>query len=93
MKSEFLKAWERETSNLAEYFSARYFGNGVTDSYWVADDVGGVYVIADYFFSVNDMVDFIKYSYSKENMFEYYDYALENFGKNPICIRDYKKLK
>lgn len=94
MNNEFLKSWEYATKNLAEYFSARYFGNGA-EMYWVADDIAGVLFINDYFFNLSDMVDFIRYDYSKEKMFEYYEYSLECSDKkeNPVCIRDYKKLK
>lgn len=92
-KSEFLTLWEYATNNLAEYFSARYFGNGA-ESYWIADDIGGVFVIADYFFNLSDMVDFIKHSYSKEKMFEYYDFALKEHteGRVPTNIKNYKSL-
>ena len=95
MKSEFLKSWEYSTNNLAEYFFARYFGNGA-ESYWIADDIGGVFVIADYFFNLSDMVDFIKYSYPKDKMFEYYDYALnlaEQGNNPPINIKNWIKIK
>jgi len=94
MKSQFLKEWERSTNNLAEYFCTRYFAKRA-ETHWVADDTGGVFVIADYFFNVSDMVDFIKYNYSKDKMFEYYDYSLKEAekGKKPINIKSYLKLQ
>ena len=95
MNNEFLKAWERESNNIAEYFSARYFSNGAT-SYWVADDIGGVFVINDdYFFNLSDMVDFIKYRYTKKQMFDYYEYALDCIDKKKIKIniKNWIKLK
>jgi 3-hydroxy-3-methylglutaryl CoA synthase len=90
-KNEFLKEWERATENLAQYFIARYFGDGA-DTYWVADEIGGVLYINDYFFSLSDMVDFIRYGYSKDKMFEYYDYRLENPNLR-INIKNYLRLK
>jgi hypothetical protein len=84
---------------LADYFANRYFGKD-NDLWWVGDDIGGVAVIADYFFNMSDIVEFIKYKYSRKQMFEYYDYKLDyqmkpNHKKDDvlICIRDYKKLK
>jgi hypothetical protein len=90
-KSEFLKEWERATENLAQYFIARYFGDGA-DTYWVADEVGDVLYINDHFFNLSDIVDFIRYDYSKDKMFKYYDYRLEN-PKLRVNIKNYLKLK
>ena len=93
-KSEFLTSWEYATNNLAEYFSARYFGNGA-ESYWVADDIGGVFVIADYFFNLSDMVAFLRNNYTKKAMFEYYDYALDCHTNKKECltIKSWRHLK
>jgi hypothetical protein len=95
MKNKFLKSWEDSTNNLAKYFSSRYFGKKA-EYYWISDEIGGVFVISDYFFSTSDMVDFIRYSYTKDKMFEYYDMSLKSAekGKNPpINIKNYIKLK
>lgn len=97
--NKILEQWENSTQILATYFAKRYFGKDATDVYWVGDIVGGVLAVNDYFFSLSDMIEFIRHDYGVERMFDYYDYALEfatrNMGKelSPICIRDYKKLK
>jgi hypothetical protein len=87
-------SFEMEADLLARYFARRYFGKD-TEEWWVADEIGGVYYINDRFFNVQDMVDFIKYKYSADKMFEYYDYALDLAmeGKTPINIKNWKKLK
>lgn len=91
-----LIAWNKITNELAEYFIIKYFGKLEDCEYWwIADDIGDVIFINDYFFNLSDIVDFLKYKYSKKDMFTYYDYrlAMDTKDKNPICIRDWKKLK
>jgi hypothetical protein len=90
-----LNEWELSTDILAKAFVQKYFGEDATEEWWVSDDIGGVYVINDYFFSVHDIVDFLKYDYSTKKMFEYYDYALKLATKEetPINIKNWKKLK
>lgn len=93
MKKEILKKWEEETNNLAKHFSKYYFGK-YPEEWWIAEEYGGVYVINDYFFSVQDMADFLRYSYSRDKMFEYMDYRLEKAekGELTINIKNYKNL-
>lgn len=90
-----IEKWKIASDEVAVFFAEYYFGNDISDFYWVADDIGGVCVINDYFFDLNDMVDFLCYRYSKKKMFEYYEYRLEcaNSWDTGVNIRDYKKLK
>lgn len=88
-----LHKWNIATHELANLFNTIYF-DGDAEQYWVADEVGGCLSIADYFFNASDIVDFLKYDYSKKMMFEYYDYRLkcaEDKAEYTVCIRDYKK--
>jgi len=89
-----LEQWEDATTELVRYFSDRYFGKNI-EFYFISNDISNVICIADYFFDVKEIVDFIRYKYTRKQMFEYYDYSLEVYTRNerPICIRDYKKLK
>jgi len=91
MKSPALTRLENEMNEFARYFEVRYFGKCVDDVHWVSEEIGGVYVIADYFFDMRSMTDFVRYSYSKKDMFDYYEYTLSE-PKPLICIRDWKKL-
>lgn len=86
--------WECATSELAYYFKVRYFDKEA-DSYWIADEVGGVYVIADYFFNIGDMVDFLRHNYTKKDMFTYYDHALDCATNHKEClnIKTWRHLK
>ena len=100
-QNEFIKDWERATENLAQYFARRYFIDDFCEDdepemWWVADEIGGVLHINDHFFNLKDIVDFIRYDYSKKKMFEYYEYALDCRTKEKdyiINIKNYKKLK
>jgi len=97
----FLKTWEDASDTLSWYFIKRYFGKiEEVEYYWIAEDVGGVLAVNDYFFSIDDIVNFIKYHYSKDLMFEYYDYALDYHLQTkhkstdyPINIKNYKELE
>ncbi len=91
---KILKNWEDETELLATYFINRYFGND-TEHYWVCDEIGSVLVVNDYFFNVGDMVEFIRGNYSKDKMFEYYDYSLRchEDKKSPINIKTYRNIR
>ena len=94
MKAKNLQKIEKEMNYFALYFEHRYFGTNSDDSYWVADVIGEVYSIADYFFNMSDMVNYVRYSYTNDQMFEHYDYALDKAmaNKTVVCIRDFKKL-
>ena len=89
-----LQTWEDVTDNLAFRFAEKYFGKNVEVD-WVAEDIGGVCVISDYFFNLGDMVDFMRYHYTRKKMFSYYNYALTEREKDkyPINIKNYLKLK
>ena len=100
MKNEQLQKWEDSVVELTNYFIKKYFGKlEDVEYYWIAEDIGGVIQIADYFFNLSDITEFIKYNYSRKKMFEYYDYALEYHCRKRkkddylVNIKNYKKLK
>jgi hypothetical protein len=93
MQNDLIKEYERIAESIGAYFCNKYFK---TDDYdWVAEQKGGVLMVGDYFFSLETMLDYLRYKYGVDKMFEYYDYDLEERrkGEYPICIRDWKKLK
>lgn len=93
-KIDVLKNWEKASQAVAEEFVKKYFGE-TAEVYWVADEVGGVLSVNDYFFNLSTMIDFLRYKYSSKKMFEYYNYRIGLIGSNdiPINIKNYKKLK
>ena len=100
MDKQLLKEYDLAVDNLAKYFIKKYFGKDYSledDAYWVGsqDEDRGVLAVGDYFFNLEDVVDFIRYKYSKNKVFEYYDYAFDCYDKhkNPINIKSWRKLK
>ena len=94
MNKSQLPILEKEINRFALYFEKRYFGTNLEDTTWVADLTGETISIADYYFTLTDMMNFIRYNYSEEDMFNYYDYAVDTYGEDKItvCIRDWRKL-
>ena len=45
-----LKNWEASTNQIADLFRKKYFGKDASEYYWIADEIGGVYYINEYFF-------------------------------------------
>ena len=80
---------------IVQIFVNKYFEDGDVKAFWIADDIGGVICINDYFFSMSDMLEYMKYKYTYLNMFEHADYCLDCAYKNisPTNIKNYKKLK
>ena len=78
--------------DLTCYFTNKYFDD--CDFDWIGGDIGGVVDINGYFFDFSNILDFLKYDYSEDKMFEYYDYALEEAmaDRSPINIKNYLEL-
>ena len=77
-----------------ELFVEKYFGKDA-EYYWIADEVGGCLYVNDRFFNINDIVNFIRYRYTPDQMFEYYDKELESKEKGQDYfpnIKNWKKL-
>ena len=94
---QILRNWEKATQELINYFLKKYFTEKdyEPDWYWIADEIGGTLFVNDYFFNLEDIVQFLRYEYTAKDMFAYYDYALDNAKKNKILIniQNWKKLK
>ena len=94
MKLPQLKKLEDSIQALTDYFVTKYFGKGTEDVYWIADDIGGVLHVNDYFFSLSDIIEFLKYGYTTKQMFDYYDYRMILGDQDaPINIKNWRKLK
>jgi hypothetical protein len=95
MIKEKLEELEKATNDVALMFAKKYYYTD--DFHWVADDVGGVLNISDDFFELTDIVDYMRYEYPTDKMFEHHQYAQEMWEKEEedsiICIRDYIKIK
>jgi len=70
-----LALYYQACEDVADTFTRKYFKGA--SYYWIGLEVGGVIEVADRFFSVSDMVDFLRYKYTGKMMFEYYNYERE----------------
>jgi hypothetical protein len=86
-----LQVWESFSHQLAIEFVQKYFTKDA-EFWWVNREKGGVLFVNDYFFSLQDMVDFIRYKYPKQRVFEYYQYALRCYEtqETKINIKHFK---
>lgn len=94
-EKNLIKEAEIIAESIGAYFCSKYFKTD--DFYFVADNrIDGPLHVGDHFFSLEDMLNYMKYKYTPDQMFRHYYYRLdcyENGNENPICIRDWKKLK
>jgi hypothetical protein len=90
MEKELIKEYEKIAESIGAYFCSKYFK---TDDFeWVSDSrIDGPLHVGDHFFSIEDMLNYMKYRYTANQMFERYEYMLEE--PSPVCIRDWKRLK
>ena len=71
-------------NKVAQMFATQYFGKiDDLDEWWVADDVGTVLCINDYFWNMDDMVEALKVGVNKKTIFEYYDWMVDD---NPLIV-------
>jgi len=68
--------WERATNNLVAMFIELYFDED-TDFYWIADEIGGVLNVNDYFFNLDTITDALRYDATSDALFRYYDLDLD----------------
>jgi len=70
-----LQTWQKATNDLAQQFANKYFDGG--EWHWVADQIGGIYCIADYFFNLDRIVEALELNATTDQLLEFYDYELE----------------
>jgi hypothetical protein len=90
-----LQNWYKATDILAKEFAFHYFGDDV-EVWWVAGQIGGVLFINDRFYSIQDIVDYIQYKYSKKDMFDHHDTMLKNAEKGmsiDASIKNWRELR
>ena len=73
--------WSRLSNEIAENWIKEVFeieDEEKIDYWWVANDVGTVFSFADYFFDFQNILDYYKHNITKEQLFLWYDFCLEN---------------
>ena len=96
-QNKILQNWEKATQEITDYFLEKYFNEKdyKPDWYWIGDEIGYVIDVNQFFFSLEDIVNFVRYNYSKKDMFDYYDLRLEaQIKEKPFAnIENWRKLK
>lgn len=93
MKNDLIKQYEKIVGHTLDYFIVKYFGKlEDVDYYWIGNHIGGCCHINDYFFSVEEMLDYMRNSATQKQMFDHYDYALneEEQDRTPLTFKHYK---
>lgn len=79
-----IEKWRVLTNKITENWIREYFelskedvASGI-DYFWVAEDVGGIFEFADYWFDFNTVLKCYELNISKEKLFDWYHYCLEN---------------
>lgn len=94
---ELLDELKDINTRVATAFADKYFGKDY-ELWFVCDDalIMPTVYINDHFFSMDDIVQFLYYKYSKKDMFEYTEKSLEcaraELPKNMICRRDWRQI-
>jgi len=76
-----IRLWQKSTNEITENWIRDYFEIEEDEEIyfnWVADDVGTIFEFADYWFDFNTVLKCYELDISKEQLFEWYDFCLEN---------------
>lgn len=88
MKNKKLIAWQKATNALAQEFCNKYFE---TDDWsWVANDIGAPLNVADYFFSLDRIVEALEINCSYELLIQFYDYEMECYYDKSLPKYNFK---
>jgi len=80
--------WQNLTNEITEQWIKDYFELTEEDCEfgldydWVANDIGGVFSFADYFFNFSDVLTCYELDITKEQLFNWYDFCLSNHPVN-----------
>lgn len=93
--NKHLTNWYEATQDLVEGFIATYFVDENVpreelEVYWVADEIGGVLVIGNYFFDMYTITTAIRVSCPEKKLFEWYDHTIEK--ENDINLDHYLRM-
>ena len=91
--------WEEATQKLAIHFVHTYFEEPeyLVDWWWVADNIGDVLFVNDYWFQLERIVEAIISDATFEQLTDYYEYEYEHSQSDncgippPINFKNYLK--
>ncbi len=90
-KPKVLEAWEKATLELVDAFVKKYYGENASDVYWIGDEIGGILVVNDQYWNINNVVDALRWNCSKERLFKWYELFIESRESPCVNLRNYAK--
>lgn len=92
-----IKVWRNATEEVAKVFIKKYFPDEryAIDTFWVADRVGDVFCVADYFYNIDRMIEAIELKATSKQLNDFYNMELDCGMRDaplPINFRNYLKL-
>lgn len=84
-----LEAYYKAIEDLTKAFAKKYFGDHYEydSNDWVGGEIGGIIEINGFYFNMKNIEEAIKFKATKQQVFDYYDYCLEEFGKNKPKVK------
>ena len=91
-KSDLLKNVEEILEKTRFFFVNKYFGKE-HKSFWSGSKVGTTLHVADYTFTIEEVLEFLRNNASREQMFGYREYQEEEFqiNREPLDFKKYKQ--
>lgn len=80
-----IRLWQKSTNEITENWIRDYFEVEEDEDIqidWVANDFGGVFEFADMYFNFDTVLKCYELGISKENLFLWYDWCLDNQSVN-----------
>lgn len=77
-----IEKWENQTIKITNQFLLDYFDDNNPDYFYIGDEIGGVFNYGDYFFDFSNVLICYKLGVTKEQLFQWYDFCLENQSTN-----------
>ena len=73
-----IQEYEKVCEDVAREFLERYFPESVyEEEYWVADEIGGMFCVGDYYFGIPRMTEALRYEATSKQLFDYYEAEIE----------------
>ena len=83
-----IRKWKKLTDEITSKWIKDYFGLKSVNPDWVADEVGGVFELNDYYFGFDTVLKCYELDIPKDTLFSWYDFRLEN-GSSNISLERY----
>jgi len=84
-----ITSWEEATNRIAFEFAYHYYDTQDCD--WIADEIGGVFLINDDFWNFDRIMEVTRLEPSKKQVYAWYDHMIEE--EYPLRLKAFLALK